>query len=145
MRFPWSQNKAQAFNTKALLLLTRTLVRIEVKLSAIGKTQEKMMSEIDDMNAALAKLTTAVNAGIAEIKLEATNIQTLLASSNDTQAMEAAATQISALADQLTSAIAAAQPAPAAPAAAASSAPAAASAPASAPAAAASAPAAPAS
>lgn len=78
---------------------------------SMGKRLDKMSKEIDDLNAAVDKMTTAVTAASAEIETLVTEITD---NSDDPAAVEAAAQKLSALADSLTSAIPASPAPPAA-------------------------------
>ena len=71
-----------------------------------------MTQEVDDLNAAVTNLTSAVTSAANEIASEAAAI--LAASNNgDAAAVEASVANIKSLTDQLNSAVAAASPPPA--------------------------------
>jgi hypothetical protein len=73
------------------------------------------MAREDDLNAAVAALTTAVSAAVDEIKTETQNILDALKAQTptgvDPDAVEAAANTINALAAKLNDAVSSAQPA----------------------------------
>ena len=104
------------------LLRRKHLDRIEHRLEVVQALVEnvarkvsKMAREQDDLNAAVAALTTAVSAAVDEIKTETQNILDALKAQTptgvDPDAVEAAANTINALAAKLNDAVSSAQPA----------------------------------
>lgn len=81
----------------------------------IDRRLTNMAQSIDDLNAAIANLTTAVNSAASAISTEAAAIAAANANANQDPAIEAAVGNINNLTTQLNSAVAAVQPAPTAP------------------------------
>ena len=100
----------------------KQLDRIEHRLGVVQTLVEtvtrkvcKMAREQDDLNAAVAALTTAVTSAVDEIKTETQNILDALKAQTpsgvDPDAVEAAANTVNALAAKLNDAVSSAQPA----------------------------------
>lgn len=80
---------------------------LNVRLQTLERKVNRMANELDDLNAAVDKITTAVNGAVTDIQTLAEEIKQL--SSNpggvDPAAVEAAAVKLSALADGLNAAV----------------------------------------
>ena len=85
MKWPWDNDKK--------------LDRIIEMLENLTRKEVILMKEVDDLNAAVAAITTAVQAAIADIQALATQITA------DPAAMEDAASKLNLLAQNLQSAI----------------------------------------
>lgn len=88
MRWPWDDD--------------RKLDRIIFMLENITKKEVILMSEITDLQTAVAAITTAVNLAITDIQSLAAQIAT---NKDDPAAMEDAASKLNALAQSLTVAV----------------------------------------
>jgi hypothetical protein len=100
------------FNRPLLIRIIGQLDRIEATLATQAKTLEKIMSEQDDLKAAMGNITDAVGVAITEIQTLASEIA---ANSGDPAAIEAAAGNLNTLATNLKAAVAAATPPPPTP------------------------------
>jgi hypothetical protein len=99
-------------NRPLLIRIIGQLDRIEATLATQAKTLEKIMSEQDDLKAAMGNITDAVGVAITEIQTLASEIA---ANSGDSAAIEAAAGNLNTLATNLKAAVAAATPPPPTP------------------------------
>ena len=103
------------FRGKQLARIEHRLDVIQTLLETVIRKVCKMAREQDDLNAAVAALTTAVSAAVDEIKTETQNILDALKAQTpsgvDPDAVEAAANTINALAAKLNDAVSSAQPA----------------------------------
>ena len=103
------------FRRKQLDRIEHRLDVVQTLVETVTRKVCEMAREQDDLNAAVAALTTAVSAAVDEIKTETQNIldalKTQTPSGVDPDAVEAAANTINALAAKLNDAVSSAQPA----------------------------------
>jgi uncharacterized phage infection (PIP) family protein YhgE len=88
--------------------IVRGINLLSDKLNTIQKGQETIMSELDDLKAAMTSLTTAVATGTAEVSALVAKVLALLGAPAgvDPVAVEAVATQLQAQADAINAAVA---------------------------------------
>jgi hypothetical protein len=91
--------------------IIRGINLLENQIKTVLANQEKIMSELDDANAAMVALTTAVSAGVAEITGLVNKIVALLGAPAgvDPAAVETLATQMKAQAEAINAAVASAK------------------------------------
>ncbi len=81
------------------------LRRIEATLAAMQEKETDIMTDIDDLNAAVANMQTAVTAAVTDITNLSAELTAALASADNPVAIEAAVTSLNTIAANLNAAV----------------------------------------